>query len=258
MGKLFVSATEERLLLDKDSGVLLVGPVLFLCSFLFQAFWTGKIHPFDESDFEKGEIRFFELLKSAEYQNLLPDLTPEMLKCEMDFTPMASITGSKATPSDLQRELHALLLAVHQWLFKKERLSPYLGLLFGGARDVLPSNPDSWHYFYQRLRQTPAYPDIIRDRLVRVHESNNFFALAWSEVWYAYEFGIRARLCPYCLKVFLVPANNPHQSTCLSKECKRRHLIERHGGIDEYRAWERNRKKIGGSGVRGRPRKKSE
>jgi hypothetical protein len=115
---------------------------------------------------------------------------------------------------------------------------------------------------HQRSKQVTTHPEtrslMFSDELFRVHESiNGLLPLCWMEIWYCLEHKIRARVCPYCGRVFKPPINNPHTKHCNDRNCKRLSFIDSRGGPEQYREWERNRKKIPG-GKRGRPRNNKE
>ncbi|MPM82693.1 hypothetical protein SDC9_129755 [bioreactor metagenome] len=111
-------------------------------------------------------------------------------------------------------------------------------------------------YMQNRIIQCPPVPMFLSKEPTRVHEAQgNLLPLAWAEVWYAIENKVRARCCPYCGVVFLLPRNNPRKATCLKPSCKQRYEVDRHGGIEAYREWERNRKKAPSKRPPGRPKK---
>ena len=85
------------------------------------------------------------------------------------------------------------------------------------------------------------------------YDSVGLLPLCWAEVYYSRVNNIRTRICPYCGKIFEVPLNNPWKHFCQDKVCKQAYVIEKHGGIEGYREWERTRKKSTG-GKRGRPK----
>lgn len=117
-------------------------------------------------------------------------------------------------------------------------------------RDKKTGKVLSWESYGKELFELGRKPEDFEEipwgpqveRLARVHESDNLLALAWAEIWYAFDFHIRVRVCPYCWTVFKVPVNNRLKHTCGSKECLKQYLIDSHGGIEGYRAWERERK----------------
>lgn len=116
------------------------------------------------------------------------------------------------------------------------------------------------------LREYPkkvkTYPSFSNDYktnklvMAKIHESDNPIALCWSEIWYALEHQIKARICPYCGKVFRIPPNNPNTKHCQSYKCKKANNIEKMGGIEKYLEWDRERKKRPKYRKRGRPPKK--
>jgi hypothetical protein len=124
--------------------------------------------------------------------------------------------------------------------------------------------PDEFakYCIHQRSKQVTTHPEthslMLPDELFRVHESvNGLLPLCWMEIWYCLEHKIRARVCPYCGRVFKPPINNPNTKHCNDRNCKRLSFVDSRGGPEKYREWERNRKKIPG-GKRGRPRNDKE
>lgn len=139
-------------------------------------------------------------------------------------------------------------------------------------RTVLPLNkktPRGGERFFETvakdrmqemLKDVVTFPEFYPNEksivMKRIHETDNPLCLCWSEIWFALEYGIRARLCPYCNhRVYTVPKNNPRMAHCQSASCKRAYDIERRGGIEKYRAHETIRKKKAPTGKMGRPRK---
>lgn len=93
-----------------------------------------------------------------------------------------------------------------------------------------------------RSTQVTTTPAIVNDTLARVHQSKGLLPLAWMEIWYALDHDIKARVCPYCAKVFIPSPFHPRTIHCQGDECKKTHLIKQKGGPDGYRKWERERK----------------
>lgn len=241
MGRLFLTSDHELLLLG--SGTTFTGPLLFLSSLFLQTFHANG--PQTVQDIEEGERRFLELLSTLTWAGTG--------FAEVQFDPLAFMSAS-AEPWHLDLEIIGLRHALSEWIDKGQKPAPFLDISFDRLLGERLNDALATYYFYKRLLQAPAYPEAYEGQLRRVHESDSFLALAWAEIWYALDFRIRARECPYCSKVFLVPANNPRKNNCLSKACKKRYEIERHGGPEKYRQWEKTRNKSGGV-KRGRPRK---
>jgi len=151
--------------------------------------------------------------------------------------------------NDVLDEINLLRYAVNDWL--DERKYP--------QKDDFLSTSDSQgsraaNMLQNRMIQSPATPIFFSDSPAWLHRANNFFPLAWAEIWHAMEKKVRARCCPYCGKVFLLPLNNTRKATCLSPSCKQKYEVDRHGGIEAYREWERNRKKVQSKRPPGRPK----
>ena len=124
--------------------------------------------------------------------------------------------------------------------------------------------PDEFSKYciHQRSKQVTTHPEthsfMLSDKLYRVYESvHGLLPLCWMEIWYCLEHNIRARVCPYCGRVFKPYKTNPNTMHCGDRNCKRLAFIKRKGGQEKYREWERNRKKKPG-GKRGRPSLKKE
>jgi hypothetical protein len=163
-------------------------------------------------------------------------------------------------------EILALRSAVSRWLDERQAPNLIKSISLSDAPPDLAS-----YCCYRRLRQAPAFPvDMSYQRtaddgsvllwnsglsLPRVHEADSLLPLAWSEIWYAYDFRIRLRVCPYCWTVFRVPPEAPEKHHCGSRECRKAYEAERHGGIDAYRAFETARHKRKSDRLRGRPPK---
>jgi hypothetical protein len=153
--------------------------------------------------------------------------------------------------ANLLREIKLLHYSVVNWIDKKN---------FPQSNTHSDSEGDeiaALMLMQQNLLISPAKPFILF-RIARHHESDSLLALAWTEVWYAIENNIQARCCPYCGVVFPLPSNNPQKATCLRPACKQKYEIDRHGGIESYREWERNRKKVPSKRSPGRPKKQKE
>ena len=159
-------------------------------------------------------------------------------------------------------EIMALRHTIINWIdagklpsFKEDNLSP--------KSHIFPDTPDgnAIGYLQSRITEAPLIPMFAgsgEKTPSRIHNSDNLLALAWAEIWHALEYNIKARSCPYCGLVFTPPPNNPRKATCLRPGCKIKYEIDRHGGIELYREWERNRKKVPSKRPPGRPKKQKE
>lgn len=112
-------------------------------------------------------------------------------------------------------------------------------------------------FFYGRSRELISYPQYLNGTLIKNFESNSLLALCWGEIWWALEKQeIKCSVCYYCGSVFFPPKNNLRKATCGNKDCKKKHVIDQHGGLEQYKEWERDRhKKKNIGGKRGRPKK---
>lgn len=143
------------------------------------------------------------------------------------------------------QEITELRNAVVNWIDKRQ-----LPL----SRQNQGPEPTAKEYLQIALLTAPIKPIILCKDIRRIHQADSLLPLAWCEIWHALEYGIRARSCPYCGLVFLLPPNNPRKTTCLRPACKMKYEIDRHGGIEAYREWERNRKKLPSKRSPGRPK----
>lgn len=95
-----------------------------------------------------------------------------------------------------------------------------------------------------RAKQVFSSPSVTKEgNLIRIYESAGLLPLAWMEIWFALDHGIKAKICHHCAKLFVPSPFHPKTTHCQSNECKKAYLIDRKGGIDGYRKWERERKK---------------
>lgn len=95
-----------------------------------------------------------------------------------------------------------------------------------------------------RAKQVFSSPSITKEgNLIRICESAGLLPLAWMEIWFALDHGIKVKICHHCAKLFAPSPFHPKTEHCQSNECKKAHLIKQKGGLEEYRKWERERKK---------------
>lgn len=109
-------------------------------------------------------------------------------------------------------------------------------------------------FFRKRCRQFHVNPTVINKQFTFYHDSPGILPLCWAELLYALQKKQKASICLYCNNVYLFPSNNYQKCTCGQPACRKAYLINKHGGIKGYNAWEAERKK-NSSGKRGRPRK---
>lgn len=157
---------------------------------------------------------------------------------------------SEMTAINLLNEIKLLHYAVVNWIDEKNMIK-------NGQFNPETTEGKTLLKLQQNLFNSPATPLIIGN-LGRRHESDSLLTLAWAEVWYAIENKIRARCCPYCGQIFYLPPNNPRKANCLKPACKQKYEVDRHGGLEAYREWERNRKKVSSKRPPGRPKKEKE
>jgi hypothetical protein len=214
--KLFLSSEYELISLN---GTVFMGQLLFLSDLFLRTFHSL---PADlrTIDLEEAEGCFCELLSFLSYG--------KTGSAEVKFDPLGLMSTS-SDPWYLGLEIMGLRHAISEWVDKGHKPASSPDISVDRLLGEHPPGGFATYYFYERLQQAPAYPEAHEGQLRRVHESDSLLALAWSEVWYALDFKIRARICPYCSKVFPVPANNPRKNNCLSKGCKKSYEIERHG-----------------------------
>lgn len=132
-------------------------------------------------------------------------------------------------------EVSILRYAVINWVDKQHTPS------FNTISNQDETTQKALMFMQLALMKSPIIP-IIGGGIGRRHDSDGLIPLAWAEIWYALEKNIRARCCPYCGTVFILPPNNLRKTTCLRPPCKIKYEIDRHGGIEAYREWERTRK----------------
>jgi len=279
---LAISDEGEILRLDRftdttDKNFFIYGDTLFLCSALIQAFFPlirSKVSP-EESMPQKEDVKQFLDAFCRKVTGMLSSYDEEVLQLGDLFWEGYFYTAYGDIKSEiiLFEEVRSLAYAVNNWLGGTEKpvfhpgvLKPrYIPNLFSGLSSPFTDPQSALSDFagfclYRRSQQISTHPEIHPElfdgKLLRVHKSQHIILpFCWAEVWYCLEHKKRARVCPYCGKVFLPPPNNPKTAHCQSNPCRRAYLIEKHGGIEGYREWERTRKKKS-SGKRGRPRKK--
>lgn len=259
----FVSEDGEALKLDSpsekaDENWLVHGGTLFLASELIRAFY-----PLIKGQALPGKKEVWQAL-DVFTKNItgLPFIGDKPIKLKDLFWErmFASVPEDMRDEAVILAEVNSLSYAITNWLGNLE--TPDLRLdgwafFFSAPRSIAYgfANYCLYHRSRQITTHPETHPELFGGKLLRVHESRHgLLPLCWAEVWYCLEHKKRARVCPYCGKVFLPPPNNPKTAYCQGGPCRRAYLIEKHGGIEGYREWERTRKKKS-SGKRGRPRK---
>ncbi|GAF26898.1 hypothetical protein [Neomoorella thermoacetica] len=229
-------------------------PRLFLCSNLLQAFFPLlKKEPANWNEVWLALDRFTLKVTDGGSNHFISE-KPVPLDVVFDKV-FEGVEESTKKEVILLNEVRAIAYAITRWLDKQE--TPALDL--DGISILLVAPQEVLYSFanlciYNRTREVATHPEIVDDKVVRVHEARSLLPLCWSEILYFMEHHKKARICPYCGIIFFPPPNNPGKRHCQSKPCLKAYIIDRHGGIEGYREWERNRKKKS-SGKRGRPPK---
>lgn len=146
-------------------------------------------------------------------------------------------------------EARALRYAVKKWLWEGQKphfyLDSFAAVLFDAPTGDLAEG-FAVECFLERCRQLYARPEMHQElfngQLVTVYITDTLLPLAWAEIWYALDHRLKFGVCPFCNGVYEIPVNAPWKSFCGEKECRKAKVIQDHGGIEEYRKWERKRK----------------
>jgi len=146
-------------------------------------------------------------------------------------------------------EIRALRYAVKKWLREGQKPHFYLNsfaavLVEAPAGDL--AEGFAVECFLERCKQLYARPEMHQElfngQLVTVYITDTLLPLAWAEIWYALDHRLKFGVCPFCNGTYKIPVNAPWKGFCGEKECRKAKLINDHGGIEEYRKWERKRK----------------
>ena len=223
-----LSKNEERIQIPKE---LNCKAPLLLTNILLQVF-----HPLLRID--RDDVDITKMLRAI-------NLLGTVLDTNIDISDM--VEGYEETNYFLLfREIQAIKYAMDEWVEHNDYS------LKEGFKNAA-------FYLQKRLEQSPPVPKLFSGYKARVHKTNSLLCLAWAEIWFAIEIEIpNVKTCSFCGTVYFAPKNNPDKSHCGSPECKKQYLIKSHGGIEGYREWERNRKKVFSKHGKGRPKKQKE
>ena len=191
---------------------------------------------------------FFPILKGTEEstaENFIAALVKAGNIIDDDISRSNLLTDKK----EVIDEISCLFHAVNEWIPAQK--FPVYNL----ESPINSPNGKAIFYFSYRNIEAPLMPCFFEADVDRAHFTDSLLALAWAEIWHAVDYGIKARSCPYCGVVFILPPNNLQKKTCLRPACKQAYEVDRHGGIEEYREWERDRKKRPSLQKPGRPKK---
>jgi len=211
-----------------------------LASALIEGFSPSIGHPGDIKINDQAKERFCKIMSGLERSSPLIQLGEELVQVS-ERSSLLSNEDASRTPI---LEALGLRYAVESWIDKRQ--FPDIGDPLTPNYELLISNPKEGNAVLRLMdasKEIVQSPLFLKDELSRYIQSNSFLSLAWAEVWHYLEHHINARVCPYCGKIFQPPPNNPLKSNCLGRECKKRYEIDRHGGPDGNREYERERKK---------------
>lgn len=146
-------------------------------------------------------------------------------------------------------EVRALRYAVRRWIHEREgpyfHLTSFAAILFDAPPEDLAEG-FAVECFLERCKQLSArpelHPELFNGQLVTLYIADGLLPLVWAEIWYALDHYLKFGICPFCDGAYPLPKHAPFKTFCGGKECRKKKLIHDHGGIEEYRKWERKRK----------------